>query len=100
MCNLRPCLLGGDSPFSVLLCQEYRWINGEDAFADRPLWSDKGAPWLLLHKRKMLFPSLGKTSWQLGFDEVEQVCLSKCICYILALRTKGFQAGGVPGRSG
>lgn len=40
----KPCLLQGDSPFSVLLCQEYRWINGEAAFADHPLWSAKGAP--------------------------------------------------------
>lgn len=55
---------------------------------------------LLLHKRKILFPSLGMTLWQLEFDEVEQVYLSKCICCTPALRTKGFQAGGVPGRSG
>lgn len=55
---------------------------------------------LLLHKRKMLFPSLGKACWQLGFDEVEQIYLSKYICCTAALRTKGFQAGGVPGRSG
>lgn len=69
MCSLRPCLLQGDSPFFVLLSQEHRWINGEDAFADHPLGSDKGAPWLLLHKRNVLFPSLGKTPWQLEFDE-------------------------------
>lgn len=93
----KPCLLQGDSPFCVLLGQECRWINGEDAFADHPLCSDGE---LLLHKRKILFPSLGMTLWHLGFDEVEQVYLSKCICCTPALRTKGFQAGGVAGRRG
>lgn len=48
----------------------------------------------------MLFPILGMTRRQLEFDEVEQVYLSKCICCTPALRTKGFQAGGVSGGSG
>jgi len=35
--QLDPCHLDGDGPFSVLLCQEHSRINGEVAFADRPL---------------------------------------------------------------